>query len=75
MRFPTTVAGLDSKINARFLLNEHGGLYFLFFVHVILLNLEKEIEKLIRRKKDIAGNVHKTVQYSRLQIMTTKTTT
>ena len=32
MRFPTTVAGLDSKINARFLLNEHGGLYFLFFI-------------------------------------------
>ena len=37
-------AKLNSEINARFLLNEHGNLYFLLHnnnVHIILLNLKK----------------------------------
>ena len=37
-------AKLDSEINVRFLLNEHGDLYFLLHnnsVHIILLNLKE----------------------------------
>ena len=35
---------LDSEINVRFLLNEHGDLYFLLHnnsVHIVLLNLKE----------------------------------
>ena len=37
-------AKLDSEINARFLLNEHGDLYFLLHnnsVHIVLINLKE----------------------------------
>ena len=37
-------AKLDSEINVRFLLNEHGDLYFLLHnnsVHIVLLNLKE----------------------------------
>ena len=46
---------LDSEINVRFLLNEHGDLYFLLHnnsVHIVLLNL-KEKEKNYRKEKKI----------------------
>ena len=39
-----TIMMLDSEINVRFLLNEHGDLYFLLHnnsVHTILLNLKE----------------------------------
>ena len=39
-----TQAKLDDEINVRFLLNEHGDLYFLFNnnnVHIVLLNLKE----------------------------------
>ena len=52
---------LDSEIKARFLLNEHGDLYFLLHnnsAHVILLNQKKNLSE---GKKDIAESVHKTV--------------
>ena len=54
---------LDSEINVRFLLNEHGDLYFLLHnngVHIILLNL-KENKNFIGRKKDIDESMHETV--------------
>ena len=38
------LAKLDSEINVRFLLNEHGDLYFLLHdnsVHIVLLNLKE----------------------------------
>ena len=57
-------ARLDSEIEARFLLNEHGDLYFLLYnnsAHVILFNLKKNLKKLSERKKDIAESVQKTV--------------
>ena len=58
-------AKLDSEIEARFLLNEHGGLYFLLpdnnIANVILFNLKKKLKKFIGRKKDIAESVYKTV--------------
>ena len=57
-------AKLDSEINARFLLNGHGDLYFLLHnntVHTILLIFFKEIKNFIGRKKDIGERVHKTV--------------
>ena len=47
-------AKLDSEINAvRFVLNEHGDLYFLLHnnsVHIVLLNLRK-LKNFIGRKK------------------------
>ena len=49
-------AKLDSEINVRFILNEHGDLYFLLHnnsVHIVLLNL--------KGKKDIGESVHETV--------------
>ena len=42
-KFPRLKAKLDSEINARFLLNEHGDLYFLLHnngVQIVLLNLK-----------------------------------
>ena len=56
-------AKLDSKINARFLSNKHGDLYFLlliFGVKIILfkLKIKKEI---VRKEKKIAQRVHKSV--------------
>ena len=68
-------AKLDSEINVRFPLNEHGDLYFLLHtnsVHIILLNL-KENKILSEGKKDIGESVHKTVTL--MQIMTAKITT
>ena len=47
-------AKLDSEINARFLLNEHGDLYFLLHnnsVHIVLLNLKENQKKLSEGKK------------------------
>ena len=61
-------AKLDSEINVRFLLNEHGDLYFLLHnnsAHVILLNLKKNSKKLSEGKKDVAESVHKN-RYSRM---------
>ena len=43
-----------NRCDGPFLLNEHGDLYFLLhknIVYIILLNLEKKIEKFLRRKK------------------------
>ena len=45
-------AKLNSEVNARFLLNGHGNLYFLLHnnsVHIILLNLQKNLKSFIRR--------------------------
>ena len=54
-------ASLDSEIKARFLLNEHGDLYFLLHnnsAHVILFNLKKNLKNnLSEGKKDIAESV------------------
>ena len=53
----------NSELNARFLLNKHGYLYFLLLnnsVHAILFDL-KIFKKIIGRKKDIGESVHKTV--------------
>ena len=66
-------AKLDSEINVRFLLNEHGDLYFLLHnnsVHIILLNLKENWKKLSEGRKDIGERV-----YSAMQIMTAKITT
>ena len=53
-------AKLDSEVNVRFLLNEHGDLYFLLHnsVHIILFNLK---EFLSEGKKDIGDRVYETV--------------
>ena len=47
-------AKLDSEINVRFLLNEHGDLIFLMLnnsVHIIFFNLKKKLKNFIGRKK------------------------
>ena len=47
-------AKLDSEINVRFLLNEHGDLYFFSHnnsVHIILFNLTKNIKNYRKEKK------------------------
>ena len=57
-------AKLNSEINVRFLLNEHGDLHFLLHnnnVHIILLNLRKKYKILSEGKKDIGERVHETV--------------
>ena len=57
-------AKLDSEINALFLLNGHGDLYFLLHnneVHAILLNLKQNQKNFIGRKKDLGERVHQTV--------------
>ena len=57
-------AKLDSEINVRFLLNEHGDLYFLLHnnsVHIVLLNLKENQKNLWEGKKDIGENVQETV--------------
>ena len=58
-------AKLDREINVRFLLNEHGDLFFLLHtnnVHIILFNLRKNYNMLSKGKKDILGKrVHETV--------------
>ena len=57
-------AKLDSEINVRFLLNEHGDLYFLLHnnsVHIVLLNLKENQKHLSEGKKDIGENVQETV--------------
>ena len=67
---------LGSKINASFLLKEHGDLYFLvhnFGVHIIL-SVKKLKKKLFERKKDIAESMHKTVTRG-CKFMTLKTMT
>ena len=54
-------AKLDIEINARFLLNEHGDLYFLLHnnsVHIVLLNLKDNEKILSEGKKDIGLRVH-----------------
>ena len=66
-----------NRCDSLFLLNEHGDLHFLFhknIVHIILLNLEKKIEKFVGRKKRYSRK-RATNRYSNMQIMTTKTTT
>ena len=53
-------AKLEREINAHFLLDEHGNLYFFLLnnnVHVILFNL-KILKKIIGRRKDIGERVH-----------------
>ena len=57
-------AKLDSEINVRFLLNEHGDLYFLLHnnsVHIVLLNLKENLKILSEGKKDIGEREHETV--------------
>ena len=57
-------AKLDREINVRFLLNEHGDLYFLLHnnsVHIVLLNLKEKEKKLSEGKKDIGESVHETL--------------
>ena len=57
-------AKLDSEINARFLLNGHGDLYFLLhnnIIYTILLCLKKNLKKFIGGKKDKDERVHRTV--------------
>ena len=57
-------AKLDGEINVRFLLNEHGDLYFLLHnnsVHIVLLNLKENLKILSEGKKEIAESVHETV--------------
>ena len=57
-------AKLDSEIHVRFLLNEHGDLYFLLHnnsVHIVLLNLKENKKNLSEGKKDIGESVHETV--------------
>ena len=56
-------AKLDSEINVRFLLNEHGDLYFLLHnnnVHVVLFNLKGNYKILSEGKKEIGERVHET---------------
>ena len=56
-------AMFNSKRNACFLLNKHGGLYFLLHnnsVLIILFNL-RNFKRLFGTKKDIAESLHKTV--------------
>ena len=52
-KFPQ--AKLDSKINVRFLLNDHGDLYFFAqkVVYIIILFSFKRIEKFYRTEKKI----------------------
>ena len=55
---------LDGEINAPFLLNKHGDLYFLLhknIVRIILFNYSRIQKNLSERKKDIAESVRKTV--------------
>jgi len=55
---------LDREINAPFLLNKHGDLYFLLhknIVRIVLFNFLKIKKKLSQGKNDIAGSVRKTV--------------
>ena len=57
-------AKLDSEINVRFLLNEHGDLYFLLHNnsgHIVHLNLKENQKILSEEKKDIGERVHETV--------------
>ena len=68
-------AKLGSEINVRFLLNDHGDLYFLLHynsVHIVLLNLKKT-KKLSEGKTDIGDSARNC--YSVMQIMTIKITT
>ena len=56
----------DIELKSRFLLNEHGYLYFLLHnnsSHVMLFNLKKKMKKfqVSEGKKDIADSVHKIV--------------
>ena len=55
---------LDSEVNVRFLLNEHGDLHFLLHnnsVHIVLLNLKENLKILSEGKKDIDERVLETV--------------
>ena len=70
-------AKLDSEINVRFLLNEHGDLYFLLHnnsVHIVFLNLKENLKNFVGRKKRYR---QKSVRnhYSVMQIMNAKITT
>ena len=70
----TIFAKLDSKINARFLSNEHGDLNFLVHnnnVHIILFDLRR-LKKIIRRKTKKTGESVYENRYSGIQIMTAK---
>ena len=55
----------DSEIKSRFLLNEHGDLYFYCLIIVPMLSslILRIFKKIIGRKKDIAESVHKIVNY------------
>ena len=70
-------ANLDSEINARFVLNGHGDLYFLLHnnsVHTILLNLKTKTKKFYRKEKRYKWKSAQN-RYSVRQIMTAKITT
>ena len=57
-------AKLDSEINAHFLLNEHGDLYFLLHnnsVHIVPLNLKENYKNLSEAKKDLGESVQEPV--------------
>ena len=53
-----------SEINVRFLLNEHGDVYFLLpnnSVHIILLNVKENYNFLSEGKNDVGKRVYETV--------------
>ena len=52
-------AKLDSEINVRFLLNEHGDLHF--YCIIIVCKFKRKLKKIIGGKKDIGESVHETV--------------
>ena len=68
----------DSEINVRFLLNEHGDLYFLLLnnsVHIILFNLKNKIKRFHRTEKKRYRPKRAQNRYSGMQIITAKRTT
>ena len=54
---------LESEINARFLLNEHGNLFFYSIIieYILSSSMKKKLKKFIGRKKDIGERVQKSV--------------
>ena len=56
-RFSRQKSELDSEINARFLSNEHGDLYFLlhnFAVQIIAFKVKQINKKIVRKEKKIS---------------------
>ena len=57
------LAWLHNEINARFVFNEHGNLYFycIIIVYMLSSSIRKKWKNVIGRKRDVAESVHKTV--------------